>query len=433
MQIILIDLLGATLGTTAVLVFFGTLWQIKKTNQLVLIGGIALTIAVQVVSASIFLNMVVLPAVTALMIFCLSVYFVSRIRVKILFSITAFATFLIVEMFTGMIFINVFGVTVEQIQENSLLYFLGILIMRLFVLLLVLLFRTISKGHSKDANNQFNWIITLMPAQSVIICSIVYFYSISVGEVLLSPLWITLILMSLSLIFVTMFIVKNLQKSIAYKQDYETAKIRLDTQLEHYEKLYQAQFEIRKIRHDISDNLLAISGMMESGHTKEALERINKITSDAGKTTSIVDTGNPAVDAVVNAKIEKAKKSGISIEDNIMLEKDIKIDSFDFAGLLANALDNAIEGILRSSDVEKVIYLNIESKSALISVIVENFTSGPVHADFRTSKQDEVNHGFGITQMRSIAEKHGGDIHPMYESETGKFTLNVLLKKSQNG
>ena len=94
--------------------------------------------------------------------------------------------------------------------------------------------------------------------------------------------------------------------------------------------------------------------------------------------------------------------------------------------------DNAIEGILRSDGVDRNVLVHISSASDYISIFVENFASGPVDVSFRTSKRDKSNHGFGIVQMKSIAQKYFGDVQLDFNSETGKFSLNILLKNQRS-
>ena len=99
--------------------------------------------------------------------------------------------------------------------------------------------------------------------------------------------------------------------------------------------------------------------------------------------------------------------------------------------IVATALDNAIEGIARSHDVEKKITLIVASKDNFIDVLVENFAAGPIDADFRTTKPDKANHGFGLAHIRAVVKKHAGVVEPSYDSENGKFTLRAILRNVQ--
>jgi len=96
--------------------------------------------------------------------------------------------------------------------------------------------------------------------------------------------------------------------------------------------------------------------------------------------------------------------------------------------IVANALDNAIEGILRSDNAQRRILLHVANASEYLSMFVENSAGGLIYDDFRTTKSDKSSHGFGLKQMRAIAQKYDGDIQPSFDNKKNKFTLSVMLK-----
>ena len=225
-----------------------------------------------------------------------------------------------------------------------------------------------------------------------------------------------------------MLMIRNQQKAFQYKKEYDLAQQKLNIQIEHYQKLYDAQREIGAIRHDIRDKLTAISGLLSQGNIPEAIAHITGIVDKVEKKSDIIDTGHPPIDAVINAKITKAEESDIYIKHKLIIENPIDISQLDIALLIANALDNAIKGILRSTDVERFIKLDVTNTTEYISILVENQSSGPVYDNFQTSKPEKINHGFGLEQMKAITKKYNGDINPKYNSENYKFTLEILLK-----
>jgi hypothetical protein len=82
--------------------------------------------------------------------------------------------------------------------------------------------------------------------------------------------------------------------------------------------------------------------------------------------------------------------------------------------------------------VKKEILLRVTNTSGNVSVLVENFAVGPMDADFRSSKPDKVNHGFGLAQMKSIARKYNGVMEAKWDPKNGKFSLEVLLQGVQD-
>jgi len=72
--------------------------------------------------------------------------------------------------------------------------------------------------------------------------------------------------------------------------------------------------------------------------------------------------------------------------------------------------------------------LNITSTVDNITILVENYSSGPMDVSIKTSKPDISNHGFCIVQMRSIALEYNSDDKLSYDTQTRKFLTIVLLQ-----
>jgi len=431
MERVLVDLAGTVLEIIVVLVFYETLWAYRKVKRSIFVFGLLLVAVLIIVLTSFLKNTIALPLTSIPIMFCLSLYFFSSITSKVLFSFVIVAVLFSVEQLFGVVFVNILHIPIELVQNDTLSYMVGVLSSKLFSLFIIYILRIIIKGNKQEADRRFNFLMAFMPIQSIILCFIVYNYSISTSPRQDANLGIASIVISLVLVFIIMFMLSDHRKAFEIRKNFELAQFRLKIQLDHYQKLYQSQHELRSIRHDISNNLIAISGMLKDGLYHEAIGRISEISSDVLRTADIVDTGHPAIDAVINAKITRSTESEITIVYKVLIDDSLNISQFDVAAIIASALDNAIEGTMRGNHEIKKIWLNVASVSDYISVVVENFTSGSIFDDFHTSKTDEKNHGFGITQMRSIAQKYNGHAQPSYDQQTGKFTLNILLKNKQ--
>ena len=428
MWIILTNILGAGIGVFIAFLFFETFMSIKQLKKHKAIIGIAFIIALNMVCTWVLQNMVFLPLVTIAMVFLLSLFFSSSLTYKILLTFAVSAIMFAAEQLVGIVFTRVLGITINQIQNNATTYLVGVLVSRLLPMLIVYVIRLFMRNNKQEADKRFNLLMACMPIQSIILCFIVYGYYVEIDLLKTPAFGIVAILVSLFLVFVIMLVLNNQRKALIYKKEYDIANTRLHMQIEHYQKLYQTQHEIRSIRHDMSNNLIALSGMLAKGAMPDAIGHIDRIISDIKKTEDIVDTGFPAIDAIFAAKLNKAKESNICLEYKILLDDEMNIDQFDLAVLIANALDNCIEGILRSSNVDRRVLLHIAREAEFVSLFAENDATGLVFEDFRTSKPEKHNHGFGLAQMRSIAQKYCGDIQPGYNPDTCKFSLKVLLK-----
>jgi len=428
MSRILVDLLGIGLEFLTIMLLYETFCIPKKQKWYKYLISYLLLAAFIILVIAYSGDLLIPPVAFILVSFLLGLNYYSSITLKVLLSFTITAVLLIFEMIVGNYMVQVLGMSLEQVQTDILQYILGVLASKLPALFLVCILRIFMKGGKHASDKQYNLLMALLPVQAILSCFVVYGYSISTDETRNYALGITAVIASLLMVFIFTIILNNQRRAFTYKHDLEQAQKGLMTQIEHYQKLYQAQNDLRTIKHDVVNNLIAISGLLSVGNNQEAIDRINRIHSDVNKTTDIVNTGHPPIDAVIAAKIDKAEESGINIDYKVLIEDELRIDQLDMASIIANALDNAIEGVLRSCDVEKTILLNITCVRDSITIVVVNPASVPTNAEYKSSKPDIVNHGFGLAQMRTIAQKHNGSVQPGFNPEAGKFVLRVYLR-----
>lgn len=60
-------------------------------------------------------------------------------------------------------------------------------------------------------------------------------------------------------------------------------------------------------------------------------------------TDKVVDTGNPALDAIISAKQAVVAQKGIAFHYQLQIPKQLPIAPEDICVIFGNALDNAIE------------------------------------------------------------------------------------------
>lgn len=426
---ILIDIVGAGFGTFVAMTFYETFWPLKEIRKLPFNSGIIALIVINVITSVLLQNTVILIILTTILFFLLSFYYESKVTYKILLSLVMCGLMLMSEVLLSVVFMYILVIPIEQVQDTLLMYMVGVFTSKLVSLLLVYIIRAFIGRNKQETGGKFNLLMALLPIQSIILCVIVHGFSTYRNTMGYATLGIIAVSISLLLVFITMIILKNQLKALAFKKKYELSQIQLAMQIEHYQQLYKAMDEVKKIRHNIRDDLIAITGMLEKGMVQESQEFISTRYDYIHKTANIVDTNLPSVDAVISAKITKAADYNIEISYKSHIETALVIDQFDIASLIAAALDNAIEGVMRSnSTTDKNISLSLSNTQGYILIFVENYTAGPINKDFRTTKTDSENHGFGLLHMRTVAHKYDGDVSPQYDPDTGIFTLRILLK-----
>jgi len=425
---LLIDAMGTGLGIFVAISLFDIVWIRKNLKRYIFICGIILFGIISVILTTFLQNALILPLLIIAVALVLSFYYVASFTYRILLSLAYAAIIFVSEVIVAVISTRLFSMPIEEIQSAPPMYIVGVLGTNLFALFMIFIFRAFFKGNKNGADRQFNLLMAFMPMQSIILCYIVAVYSIRIGAPYTSLLGVTGIFLSMLLIFITMLILSKHQSALEYKKAYELEQERLKLQIEHSQELYHEQQRVRSIRHDMNDSLIAISGMLEAGQEREVLDKIKKMHEAIKKTTEAADTGLPALDAIITEKKAKAKELGIEVECKAIIDDELHIDQFDIAVILANALDNAIEGIERSTDVDRKITMNISREAKYISILVKNPASGLIHEDYKTSKSDDKNHGFGMAQMKNAVQKYDGSFLPSYDSEKRLFLVKIMLE-----
>ncbi len=142
-----------------------------------------------------------------------------------------------------------------------------------------------------------------------------------------------------------------------------------------------------------------------------------------------VKTENETLDTILTEKSLFCQKNGI----RLMVMADGKSLSFmqvsDIYSLFGNAIDNAIDAVVKLDDPEKrFIRLKIISRGRMLSVHVENPFEGSVEFSDglpKTTKASDGFHGYGLKSMRGICEKYGGDLAVRTRGDL--FTVDMLF------
>jgi sensor histidine kinase YesM len=426
---LILDLAGIGVEIYLAMLFYGMFWDSKVLKKRVYVAGFAGFAMLNVGFIQFFQNSVWLPIACLLTIFMLSFYFQGRLVSRIFLAIIFTALMVGAEAAVGTAMTSVFEIPADYFQKDWVTYAIGVFVSKTLALILVSLIRFFYPPANPDfGHHRFSLVLILLPFQSIVLCLVVQELLLKANSGRVQALAIFVLATSLLLIFVTAFILNYQLKSMAYAQKYEFTRYALQAQIKQYNELCAAQDEIRTIRHDLKNELVAIAGSLLSHGSKDAAERIEKMQEHIRATEDVTSTGFPAVDAILGAKLRQAQKENIKIHDEVLIDHELIIDPFDIAIVLANALDNALEAIARNPSSNRDIRMMISSKVCYLSILVENYTDENIGRDLRSSKKDKSRHGFGIPQMKMIVAKYDGHLQIDCDPKTGRFSLKILLK-----
>ncbi len=204
--------------------------------------------------------------------------------------------------------------------------------------------------------------------------------------------------------------------------------------LEQQNKAYKMQLDLietsqkqmRQLKHDIKYHHHSIQTMLHSGDYKECIQYIDKLYDYISPSQPTIDTGNIAVDSILNYKIQKLSSVNSKFDLDVKIPADINIDATDFTVILGNLMDNAYEAI--REDSRKQISLTLDYYGGMLFLTVKNtFTSIPKRqrGRFISTKINPFNHGIGLTNVKTTVEKYNG--HMDIDTSDNWFTVDIAL------
>lgn len=212
---------------------------------------------------------------------------------------------------------------------------------------------------------------------------------------------------------------KRIEKQIAsYQQEL------IET---HYREVDNMYHQIRGWRHDYRNHIQTMKAYAAAGDWEAICKYLDLLDEDLTTVDTVIKTGNPMTDAILNSKISLAKAKGIQVIADAHIPVKLKSSKIDLCCILGNLFDNAIEASVKLPPEKRLIRVYMDMKSTQLYISFTNFTAGKKLQRagnlFPTTKGD--GHGFGLVRIDAIVQRLDGYISR--NSEDGAFTTEILL------
>lgn len=349
--------------------------------------------------------------------------FLSTFSIMLICIITALIENLFVIIFNKPI--------INLLTEQSIERLVIIILCQLIVMYVYKVSCGIFNKGNKDSNydlTMLEWlqILIMLIISLVIVCFLTFMAMEEITYYVRAMIVLSLIGIIL-INLITVYLVINLSRKNSVFQENQMLKMQQIYQEEQIENTQVQYEEIRKLRHEYKNHNLVIATLIDSGKIEKARKYIGKNINELETTGVYVNTNNRIVNAIINSKAEKAKRS--KIKTTVFIVSDfIGIDDFDLSSLISNMFDNAIEAC-QKVDGEREIEIFIQKAEDGYIFRMKNTIVESVIKDnpaLKTTKNNKEYHGLGTKIIRDIANKYNG-IADFYEEEN-KFICNVLLK-----
>ena len=171
--------------------------------------------------------------------------------------------------------------------------------------------------------------------------------------------------------------------------------------------------------HDLKNQLSSLRGLDE-GELRTLYKTLNIYDMS-------IQSGSEVLDIVLAEKSRLCQKHGIRLECMANGSLLSFMSPSDVYALFSNALDNAIDSVLKVSDSgRRFINLSVKLTRGLLIIHVENpFEDELSFVDGlpQTTKEDKNIHGFGMKSIRLVVEKYSGFLS--IQTDDQLFCLNI--------
>ena len=195
----------------------------------------------------------------------------------------------------------------------------------------------------------------------------------------------------------------------------------------HYREVENMYRQIRGWRHDYRNHIQMMKVLAANGDMDALKVYLDELDTDLNTVDTVVKTGNPMADAILNSKISLARSRNIPTQVDAHIPVKLKMSELDLCCIIGNLIDNAMEARMALPEEKRMIRVYMDMKGTQLYISFTNFTAAKklskVGKGFKTSKGE--GHGFGLVRIDDIVSRYDGYLSR--NSEDGAFTTEILI------
>ena len=193
---------------------------------------------------------------------------------------------------------------------------------------------------------------------------------------------------------------------------------------------------LRVQTHEHKNKIHTITGLLQLGHTEQALQYLKAISASEDALTKFLQQrfSNEYISGLLLSKVSRGKELGITVEidqESRLTRFPKAIDQHDMVILFGNLIENAFDALEESTKEEKHISISVDDGDGTLAILVSDNGIGMTP----DVKRSVFNHGFstkqgqyrgiGLYLIDEIVKKGKGSIE--VTSEEGEGTTFVII------
>lgn len=215
---------------------------------------------------------------------------------------------------------------------------------------------------------------------------------------------------------------QTLQSTFQLNNEKKILNLQVDSLKQQSTLLENTHKEINIMRHDMRHNLQLLNSFLLENNIKEALNLISSLNNNLEQNKVTKFCNNSIINATLSVYLKKAVNNNIVLNHNLKLPSTLNINENDFAILLANLLENAINASLLQPINDRSINIVVNFSNDQICLVIDNKFNETINFDDNNFPITlKTGHGLGMESLKSFTKKYKASV--VFTHQEGLFQV----------
>ncbi len=321
------------------------------------------------------------------------------------------------------------GVNIEEIQNEHIYYLVGAFLSKIMLIPVFNSIIRLKKAKWENLSLKYWIMLAFISIGSAVVAKLMAIDDINSTNGKAFNIFISLLILLIINLIAFILFDEIIRKNELEKRNIISKNL-IKMQTRRHLQFIEDNKSIRSIWHDMNNHFITLHHYTEKKEIHELENYLCKIIKKVKEHKNIINSGNLAIDSILENKRNTAIENLIDFEFSVKVPESLKIDPIDICGILGNALDNAIEACMKidKDEINKYIKLKIVfDKGYLFISVLNTFQTIPTQKNGRllSNKSDSEYHGFGVGNIEKYVDKYNGNLETNFNDK--QFFLNIAL------
>lgn len=227
-------------------------------------------------------------------------------------------------------------------------------------------------------------------------------------------------------VLIHLCIVQMFNEQVVQQQELQIEAVR---EKESAEALLESYTTQRRLTHEFTNHTDALALLLQQEDYEGAKAYLASLTRVIASNTTIMNTHNPLLDALLSKKYEEASRRGVMVYFDLPDLRDLPMEKTDLVLVFSNLLNNAIDAAAKADPPEVYVRARKNEQEVVLSVrnrVQKNLdlTDGQLP---RTTKK-EPGHGIGLWNVKDVLAAYGGEYTISCRENWFRFTCTIPIR-----